>query len=92
MPKDKTVDDLLHTEDRRKQVCRSSHSHSPWAQFARCSADIGRWVNQAAVDLHWQEDYTKVVLAIFEEHLVRPLSQAEDVTYLSDMLAHSAEH
>jgi len=45
-----------------------------------------RWANQAALDQHWQEDYTKRVLALFEENLIRPLSQTEDVTYLSAIL------
>jgi len=45
-----------------------------------------RWANQAALDQHWQQDYTKRVLAIFEENLIRPLSETEDVTYLSDMM------
>ena len=46
-----------------------------------------RWTNQAALDAHWQLDYTKRVLALFEEHLVRPLSPSEDVTYLDDTMA-----
>ena len=46
-----------------------------------------RWANQAALDAHWQLDYTKRVLALFEEHLVRPLSPSEDVTYLDDTMA-----
>ncbi|MBX9616374.1 MAG: antibiotic biosynthesis monooxygenase [Caulobacteraceae bacterium] len=46
-----------------------------------------RWTNQAALDAHWQLDYTKRVLALFEEHLVRPLSPTEDVTYLDDTMA-----
>ncbi len=46
-----------------------------------------RWTNQAALDEHWQLDYTKRVLALFEEHLVRPLSPTEDVTYLDDTMA-----
>ena len=45
-----------------------------------------RWANQAALDWHWQQDYTKRVLALFEEHLVRPLSPSEDVTYLSNTM------
>ena len=45
-----------------------------------------RWANQAALDQHWQQDYTKRVLALFEENLIRPLSQTEDVTYLSAIL------
>lgn len=45
-----------------------------------------RWADQAALELHWQQHYTKRVLSIFEENLVRPLSQTEDVTYLGDAL------
>lgn len=45
-----------------------------------------RWVNQAALERHWQEDYTKEVLAIFERDLAAPLSERDDVTYLRDML------
>ena len=45
-----------------------------------------RWADQAALDHHWQQDYTKRVLVLFEENLVRPLSQVEDVTHLSDVL------
>lgn len=45
-----------------------------------------RWVNQAALDRHWEQDYTKQVLALFEAQLARPLSQTEDVTYLSDTI------
>ena len=45
-----------------------------------------RWVNQAALGQHWQQDYTKRVLVLFEENLVQPLSQTEDVTYLSDLM------
>ena len=45
-----------------------------------------RWANQTALDEHWQQDYTKRVLTIFEGNLIRPLSETEDVTYLSDMM------
>ena len=45
-----------------------------------------RWANQAALEQHWQLDYTKRVLALFEEHLIRPLAPTEDITYLNDML------
>ncbi|AQR61038.1 hypothetical protein BZG35_04700 [Brevundimonas sp. LM2] len=43
-----------------------------------------RWTSQAALDRHWELDYTKRALAVFDQHLIRPLSPAEDVTYLSD--------
>lgn len=45
-----------------------------------------RWRNQAALGSHWNEPYTKEVLALFEEHLLNPLSETEDVTYLRDMM------
>ena len=45
-----------------------------------------RWANQAALEAHWAQDYTKRVLTLFEDNLVLPLSQTEDVTYLSDMM------
>ena len=45
-----------------------------------------RWSNQAALELHWQQDYTKRALVLFEENLIRALSQTEDVTYLSDVM------
>jgi len=45
-----------------------------------------RWANQAALDQHWQQDYTKRVLALFEDNLIRPLSETEDVTYLSAIM------
>lgn len=45
-----------------------------------------RWANQAALDQHWTQAYTKRALALFEENLIRPLSPAEDVTYLRDMM------
>ena len=45
-----------------------------------------RWANQAALDQHWQQDYTKRVLTIFKGNLIRPLSETEDVTYLNDMM------
>lgn len=45
-----------------------------------------RWTDQSALERHWQEDYTKRVLALFDENLLRPLSQKEDVTYLRDLM------
>ena len=47
---------------------------------------LERWVDQAALDWHWQQDYTKSALALFEEHLASPLSQVRDVTHLIDLL------
>ncbi len=44
-----------------------------------------RWRDQAALDWHWQQPYTKEVLGLFASHLAKPFSEAEDVTYLSDM-------
>lgn len=51
-----------------------------------CLVLFERWANQAALEAHWAQDYTKRVLALFEDNLVRPLSQNEDVTYLTDMM------
>ena len=45
-----------------------------------------RWKNQAALERHWEQPYTKEILALFEEHLARPLSEDEDVTYLADVM------
>ena len=45
-----------------------------------------RWTNQAALDQHWRLDYTKRALALFDQHLIRPLSPTEDVTYLRDTM------
>lgn len=51
-----------------------------------CLVLFERWENQAARDEHWQQDYTKRVLVLLEENLIRPLSQNEDVTYLTDTM------
>lgn len=51
-----------------------------------CLVLFERWANQAVLDQHWQQEYTKRVLALFEENLIRPLSQNEDVTYLTDTM------
>ncbi|RQH07573.1 putative quinol monooxygenase [Paraburkholderia dinghuensis] len=45
-----------------------------------------RWKDQAALDWHWEQPYTKEALALFGEHLATPLSEAEDVAYLTDVL------
>lgn len=47
---------------------------------------LERWVDQSALDWHWQQDYTKATLALFEEHLTSPLSQVRDVTNLIGIL------
>jgi len=44
-----------------------------------------RWRDQAALDRHWQQPYTKEIFALFAGYLAKPFSEAEDVTYLSDM-------
>jgi quinol monooxygenase YgiN len=44
-----------------------------------------RWKNQAALDLHWQQSYTKDALALFDEFLARPLSPEIDVSYLEEV-------
>jgi len=45
-----------------------------------------RWAGQLALEQHWEQDYTKRVLTLFDENLLHPLSQSDDVTYLSDVL------
>ena len=51
-----------------------------------CLVLFERWANQTSLDEHWQQEYTKRVLVLFEENLIRPLSQNEDVTYLTDTM------
>ena len=43
---------------------------------------LERWKDQSALDWHWQQDYTKAALALFEAHLVSSLSPTRDVTHL----------
>lgn len=45
-----------------------------------------RWQDQAALEWHWEQPYTKETLALFGEHLATPLSEAKDVVYLTDMM------
>lgn len=45
-----------------------------------------RWKDQAALDRHWEQPYTKETLELFAAHLARPLSEAEDVAYLTDVM------
>ena len=45
-----------------------------------------RWKNQAALEWHWEQTYTKEILALFEEHLAGPLAENEAVTYLTDVM------
>lgn len=45
-----------------------------------------RWENQAALEHHWQQDYTKEALGIFEQYLLKPLSDEDDVTYMCAMI------
>ncbi|MBB5403011.1 quinol monooxygenase YgiN [Paraburkholderia youngii] len=45
-----------------------------------------RWKDQAALDWHWQQPYTKEALALFGEHLATPLSETDDVAYLTDVM------
>jgi quinol monooxygenase YgiN len=47
-----------------------------------------RWKDQAALDWHWQQPYTKEALELFDQHLARPLSETEDVAYLTDVMEH----
>ncbi len=46
-----------------------------------------RWENQAALEWHWQQPYTKETLNLFEEHLLQPLSEIKDVAYLTDVMS-----
>ncbi len=45
-----------------------------------------RWTERSALEQHWERNYTKRVLTLFDENLLHPLSQSYDVTYLSDVL------
>jgi quinol monooxygenase YgiN len=45
-----------------------------------------RWKNQAALEWHWEQPYTKETLKLFGEHLKTPLSETEDVAYLTDVM------
>jgi quinol monooxygenase YgiN len=45
-----------------------------------------RWKDQAALDWHWQQPYTKEALELFGEHLATPLSETQDVTYLTEVM------
>lgn len=45
-----------------------------------------RWKNQAALEQHWQMDYTKEAMSVFEQNLLKPLSEEDDVTYLRDIM------
>jgi len=49
-------------------------------------------VKSAGLDLHQQEDDTKVVLTILKHTSSGLYLRPEAVTSLSNMLAHSAEH
>jgi quinol monooxygenase YgiN len=45
-----------------------------------------RWKDQAALEWHWEQPYTKEALELFGEYLVTPLSNTEDVAYLTDVM------
>jgi len=45
-----------------------------------------RWKNRAALELHWKQPYAMDALQLFQEQLVAPLSEAEDVMYLRDVM------
>lgn len=45
-----------------------------------------RWKDQAALERHWEQPYTKEVLALFEAHLAKPLAEGGAVTYLTDLM------
>ena len=46
---------------------------------------LERWKDQAALEWHWEQPYTKEVLRLFREHL----AETEDVAYLTDVIEHS---
>lgn len=48
---------------------------------------LERWKDQAALERHWKQPYTIEILALFQEHLEKPLSEVDDVVYLTDMMA-----
>jgi len=45
-----------------------------------------RWKDQAALEWHWEQPYTKETLELFGEYLARPLSETENVAYLTDIM------
>ena len=45
-----------------------------------------RWKDQAALEWHWEQAYTKDALALFGELLAAPLSEASNVLYLTDAM------
>ena len=46
-----------------------------------------RWKDQAALEWHWEQPYTKETLELFSEHL----ATTEDVTYLTDVMERVGE-
>lgn len=49
-----------------------------------------RWRSQADLDLHWRQDYTRRVLALFEQTLLQPPRRGESELYLTDVMAAAA--
>jgi len=45
-----------------------------------------RWKSQADLEWHWNQPHAKRALQLFDEELLVPLSQDEDVTPLTDMV------
>jgi quinol monooxygenase YgiN len=45
-----------------------------------------RWKNQAALEWHWEQPYTKEALELFGEHLLEPFSPAKDEIRLTDVM------
>jgi quinol monooxygenase YgiN len=45
------------------------------------------WKDQSALDSHWAQPYMASVFALFESHLIRELTPAEDVVYLEPLQA-----
>ena len=45
-----------------------------------------RWKNQAALERHWEQAYTKDALKLFAAYLARLLSETEETFYLEDTM------
>ena len=44
-----------------------------------------RWSSKAALEEHWQLDYTKKAIDLFAEHLAEPIVNGKNVLYLTDV-------
>jgi quinol monooxygenase YgiN len=47
---------------------------------------LERWQNQASLEWHWEQPYTKEAIKLFEEYLAEPLSEEKDVVYFTDAM------